>query len=471
MANKTVDSGWALSPLDGRYRKQTFPLADYLSEEAINRLRLLVEVEWLIYVTDHHLISGLPSLTEDQMEYLRSLPATFTVNHRERLAELENQTRHDVKAVEYLLREHLADGGLGRYSEAAHLLATSEDVNNLSVALGVKGAIQEVWVPAAEKLVDTLRNMASALANVPMLSRTHGQSATPTTLGKELAVFAWRLARQLKRIRNADYFGKFNGATGTYSAHVIALPQVDWQKTSREFVESLGLTWNPLTTQIESHDWQGELYSSIAHFNRICHNLATDMWTYISLGYFQQDLAAQGSTGSSTMPHKVNPIRFENAESNLELSSALLDVLTATLSTSRMQRDLSDSSTQRNIGVALGYSLVALDNLTRGLSGVSANKEKLAEELERHWEVLSEAIQQALRIQALSAEEPQGDDSAVEPYELLKELTRGKTVDKDDIARIVSAANLDPDLAARLFALTPPTYIGLAPNLTEWAEG
>lgn len=470
------DPGWALSPLDGRYRATAYPLTQYLSEDAVNRLRIYVEVEWLVFISENSLVDGLTPLSEAEIAFLRALPAGFDSSRRERLAALEAQTRHDVKAVEYLIREYLEEfpqepgaPALTRYSEAVHLLCTSEDINNLTLAIGIRGAVRDVWLPEAKALVAKLSEMAAQLADVPMLSRTHGQSATPTTLGKEMHVFAWRLSRQLKTIENTPFLGKFNGATGTFSAHRVVLPSVDWLGVSERFVESLGLTWNPVTTQIESHDYQGELYDAIARFNRIAHNLATDMWTYISLGYFRQELSAQGSTGSSTMPHKVNPIRFENAEANLELSNATLDVLSQTLLTSRMQRDLTDSSMQRNIGVAFGYSLVALDGLSRGLAGVSADLEVLARDLDGHWEVISEAIQQALRVSQLRRDGAPGvlAEKGVGPYELLKEATRGKTVSQSDLVDVVDASEMPGDLAAELRSLTPTTYIGLAPQIVE----
>ncbi|WP_099332867.1 adenylosuccinate lyase [Actinomyces minihominis] len=479
-----ADRGWALSPLDSRYRAQTYQLTEYLSEDAINRLRLHIEVEWLVFISEHALVPGLPALSEDEVAYLRDLPADYNEERRARLGEFEAETRHDVKAVEYLVREHIAgygdstsDGGgssaLNRYQEAVHLLCTSEDINNLAVALGTRGAIEEVWLPSARSLVATISAMARALAEVPMLARTHGQSATPTTVGKELAVFGWRLSHAIRRIEGAEYLGKFNGATGTYSAHTVVLPGLDWFEISRLFVEGLGLTWNPITTQIESHDWQGYLYSDLAAFNRIAHNLATDMWTYISLGYFRQELAAQGSTGSSTMPHKINPIRFENAESNLELSNALLNTFAEVLSTSRMQRDLSDSSTQRNIGVGLGYSLVAFDNLVRGLKGLTANAELLEDELTEHWEVISEAIQQALRIAELGADEDAHAAAYAPgegPYELLKAATRGRTVTREAMAEVIQGADLPEDLRTRLLTLSPRSYTGLAPQIVSFLD-
>jgi adenylosuccinate lyase len=294
-----------------------------------------------------------------------------------------------------------------------------------------------------------------------MLSRTHGQPATPTTMGKELQVFVHRLRRQIERVQATTYLGKFSGATGTFSAHVVAAPDVDWIKESKDFVTALGLTWNPLTTQIESHDWQAELYTAVAHFNRILHNLCTDIWTYISLGYFKQ-IPAPGATGSSTMPHKVNPIRFENAESNLELSNAILDSLAATLVTSRLQRDLTDSSSQRNIGVGLGHSMLALDNATRGLGEIELSVGMLEADLLDNWEVLGEAIQTAIR-----AEVAAGRSAISDPYALLKELTRGKRIGHEELIAFIESLDLGDEVKARLIALKPNTYTGLAQALAE----
>src|SRR5918993_1894498 len=324
-------------------------------------------------LTDHEVVPGVRHLSAREQEALREVVRSFGVAEVEELAGKERVTQHDVKAVEYFLKQRLSDiapapedAGL---AELVHFCCTSEDVNNLSYALTVKGAVHEVWLPRATGLVERLATLASDLRAVPLLAHTHGQPATPTTMGKELAVLAWRLQRQLRRIEDAEYLGKFNGATGTYGAHVIALPDVDWQQVSRDFVEHLGLSWNPLTTQIESHDWQSELYADVARFNRVLHNMCTDVWTYISMGYFAQ-VRGHGSVGSSTMPHKVNPIRFENAEANLEVGNALLDVLAATLVQSRLQRDLTDSSMQRNIGTAFGHSVLAIENAARGLEGL-----------------------------------------------------------------------------------------------------
>ena len=516
----------ALGPLDGRYRSVTAPLVNHLSEAALNRARLEVEVEWLIYLTDHHVLPGAPVLSASEKAYLRGIVEGFGAVEIAELASIEAVTRHDVKAVEYLLKRRLdaacapgdgapapsvppsagpaaphlpaptaasapapdgapaaqqtadgapqvpavtaVDGGptvLPGVHEIVHIFCTSEDVNNLAYALTVRAAVQEIWLPAARGLVADLGAMAREHAAVPMLARTHGQAATPTTLGKELAVLAHRLGRQVRHVEGTQYLGKVNGATGTYGAHVVAVPGADWEAVSRGFVEHLGLTWNPLTTQIESHDWQAELYSDVARFNRVAHNLATDVWTYISLGYFRQRLSAQGSTGSSTMPHKVNPIRFENGEANLEISCALLDSLAATLVTSRLQRDLTDSTTQRNIGVALGHSLLAIDNIRRGLAGLDVDHARLTEDLEATWEVLGEPVQQAMRAAAVA-----GATGMADPYERLKELTRGRKVTPEAMRAFISGLGMPDDVEARLLALTPATYTGLAAQLVAHLE-
>jgi adenylosuccinate lyase len=404
-------------------------------------------------------------LTASEIESLREMVRTFGAAEIDEMAATERVTQHDVKAVEYFVKKRLtqiapddADRGL---AELIHFACTSEDVNNLSYAVMVKGAVTEVWLPRATALVEAIATMASDLRDVPLLAHTHGQPATPTTMGKELAVLAWRLQRQLARIEDAEFLGKLNGATGTYGAHVAAVPGADWQSVSREFVEHLGLTWNPLTTQIESHDWQSELYADIARFNRVLHNLCTDVWTYISMGYFAQ-VRGQGTVGSSTMPHKVNPIRFENAEANLEVSNALFDVLGATLVQSRLQRDLTDSSMQRNIGTAFGHSLLAIDNATRGLAGLDAVPAAMAADLDANWEVLGEPIQSAMR--ALGA---QGVPGMEEPYERLKELTRGRRIGQAELVEFVRGLGLPDEVEERLAAMTPATYVGLAPELVD----
>jgi len=457
----------ALGPLDGRYRGAVAPLVDHLSEAALNRERVHVEVEWLIHLATHHVVPGTPTLSTEECDYLRAVVTGFGPDEVAELAEIERTTVHDVKAVEYFLKRRLADAPavlgdstvLPAVGELVHFACTSEDVNNLSYALMVRGAVHGVWLPTATHLVDELAATAREQADVPMLALTHGQPATPTTLGKELAVLAHRLRRQLRRVAGAEFLGKLNGATGTYGAHVVAVPGVDWEHVSRTFVEHLGLTWNPLTTQIESHDWQAELYADVARFNRVLHNLATDVWTYISRGVFIQ-VPVAGATGSSTMPHKVNPIRFENAEANLELSSALLDTLASTLVTSRLQRDLTDSTTQRNIGPAFGHSLLAIDNVRRGMRALDVDTALLARELDENWEVLGEPVQSAMRAAAVA-----GVTGMENPYERLKELTRGRRLTADDMREFIGGLGLPDDVAARLAELTPGTYTGIASSL------
>jgi adenylosuccinate lyase len=455
-ARTPVDLGDVpLCPLDGRYRAAIVPLTAHLSEAALNRERVHVEVEWLIHLAQQAAVPGTRPPTDEEQERLRAIVAGFGAADLAELAEIERVTLHDVKAVEYFLKRRLEGTSLAGVCELVHLFCTSEDINNLAYARMVRGAVTEVWLPAATALADDVAVMAVAHRNQPMLARTHGQPATPTTLGKELAVLAHRLRRQLHRITGADYLGKINGATGTFSAHTIGAPDTDWQTVSRTFVERLGLTWNPLTTQIESHDWQAELYADIARFNRVLHNLCTDVWTYISLGYFAQ-VRGQGTVGSSTMPHKVNPIRFENAEANLEVSCALLDVLGSTLVTSRLQRDLTDSSMQRNVGTAFGHSLLAIDNVRRGLAGLEVDGAALARDLDTTWEVLGEAVQSVMRVHGLD-----------QPYERLKELTRGRRVDADSLRGFVRGLGLPTDVEKRLLELTPATYTGLASTLVD----
>ena len=455
----------ALGALDGRYRPSVAPLIDHLSEPALNRMRVHVEVEWLIHLTTQQVVPGVRALTEAEQAALRQAVEDFGPDDIAELAATEKVTQHDVKAVEYYLKERLRkiapapeDAGL---SELIHFCCTSEDINNLSYALMVQGAVEQVWLPRADALAESVATMADELREVPLLAHTHGQPATPTTMGKELAVLAHRLMRQLRRIQTDEYLGKLNGATGTFGAHLAAVPEADWVEISRTFVEGLGLTWNPLTTQIESHDWQAEIYADIARYNRVLHNLCTDLWSYISMGYFAQ-VRGQGTVGSSTMPHKVNPIRFENAEANLEVSNALLDVLASTLVTSRLQRDLTDSSMQRNIGTALGHSLLAIDNAGRGLAGLDAVPAAMAADLDRNWEVLGEPIQSVMR--ALGARGVEGMD---EPYERLKELTRGRRIGQPELVEFVKGLGLPADVEERVAAMTPATYIGVAPQLVD----
>jgi adenylosuccinate lyase len=468
----------ALTPLDGRYQKQTAPLVEYVSEPALNRERIRVEVEWMILLANGYegngnqpIVDGVHPLTEREQTYLRDIPERFDAAGIEQHAAYESVTRHDVKAVEYYIDDQLdqAATAIGEHTQLTdlktlvHFACTSEDINNLSIARCVKNAVEQVWLPAAQAIVDVLTERSQQYKDMPLLSLTHGQPATPTTLGKELAVTVFRLNRQLGHVCSQEYLGKINGATGTFGAHVVACPNADWISISREFVTNrMGLTWNPLTTQIESHDWQAELYGTISHTNRILHNLAVDTWMYISRGVFAQE-PVKGATGSSTMPHKVNPIRFENAEANLELSCALLDTLSATLVESRWQRDLTDSTTQRNIGSALGYSLLALDNLLGGLQSIHPNTLVIERELAENWEVLGEPIQTAMRACELA-----GIEGMERPYEKVKELMRGQSIDQHDVEKFIDSLAFDDATAARLKALTPNSYTGIASRLVAF---
>ncbi|ROS48025.1 adenylosuccinate lyase [Frigoribacterium sp. PhB24] len=450
-----------LSPLDGRYRSSVGALGDHLSEAGLNRARVHVEVEWLIAQTDRGAFGSTP-LDDEQKRALRAVVTDFGQPAIDELAGLEATTRHDVKAVEYFVRARLAELGLDGIAELTHFACTSEDINNLSYAVTVKAALFDVWLPAFDAVLAALTAWATDARDVPMLAHTHGQPATPTTVGKEFAVFAHRLQRLRTQIVGTEFLGKFSGATGTFSAHVVADPELDWPATARAFVEdALGLTFNPLTTQIESHDWQAELYSRVSHANRVLHNLATDVWSYISMGYFTQ-IPQAGATGSSTMPHKINPIRFENAEANLEISSALFDSLASTLVTSRQQRDLTDSSAQRNIGVAFGHSMLALDNLRRGLGEIAVGSVALEADLDTNWEVLAEAIQTVIRAEVVA-----GRSSIDDPYAMLKELTRGKRVGQAELVAFVDSLDVSDGAKQRLVALTPATYTGIASQLVD----
>jgi adenylosuccinate lyase len=449
-----------LSPLDGRYAAAVGSLADYLSEAGLNRARVEVEVEWIITLTDRSLFGSSP-LSDEHKTQLRGLYRDFGQAEIDWLAAKEAVTRHDVKAVEYLVRDRLSALGLDAIAELTHFACTSEDINSASYALTVKRAVENVWMPKLQAVIDALGDLAREHRDAPMLSRTHGQPATPSTMGKEIAVFAWRLARVAKQIEGGEYLAKFSGATGTWSAHLAAEPDVDWPELSRSFIEGLGIDFNILTTQIESHDWQVELYDRVRHAGGILHNLATDVWTYISLGFFAQ-IPVAGATGSSTMPHKINPIRFENAEANLEISGGLFSTLAQTLVTSRMQRDLTDSTTQRNIGVAFGHSLLALDNLQRGLTEISLSRDVLLRDLDANWEVLAEAIQTVVR-----AEIAAGRSQITDPYALLKDLTRGRRVGGPELAEFVRGLDIGDAAKERLLALTPATYAGLADALVS----
>lgn len=468
----------ALTPLDGRYHAQTAELVEYLSEPALNRERMRVEVEWMIMLANGYagngwkpIVPGVEPLTEQEQAFLRAIPEEFGAEGIRQHAAHEAVTHHDVKAVEYYIDDQLdkAADVLGHPTQLTglktlvHFACTSEDINNLSTARCVKNAVERVWLPGIDAIVDLLAEQAERFRDLPLLSLTHGQPATPTTLGKELAVYVYRLNRQINHVRAQQYLGKINGATGTFGAHLAAIPDVDWIDVSRVFVEDrMGLTWNPLTTQIESHDWQAELYGTMSHANRIMHNLCVDVWMYISRGVFAQ-VPVKGATGSSTMPHKINPIRFENAEANFEISCSLLDTLSATLVESRWQRDLTDSTTQRNIGSAIGYSVLALNNLLGGLKSIHPNETVIACELDENWEVLGEPIQTAMRACELA-----GLPGMEKPYEKVKELMRGHEIGQQDVEAFIDSLAFDEASAARLKALTPATYVGAASKLVDY---
>jgi adenylosuccinate lyase len=416
---------------------------------------VLVEVEWLIEMAASPHISDLRELTPAEILALRDIHENFDDKAALRAKEIETTTRHDVKAVEYLIRELLQGTSLEDVSEWIHFCCTSEDINNLSYALMLKDALAHVWLPAAEDLVSAVAAMAEQAKAIPLLARTHGQPATPTTIGKELAVFVHRWRRQLKQIANAEYLGKFNGAVGSYNAHVIAYPNAPWEDITKQFVERLGLQHNPLTTQIETHDFLAEVFHSLTRFNTVIMDFDKDVWSYISLGVFKQ-IPVAGEVGSSTMPHKVNPINFENSEANMGISNSLLEHLASKLLVSRLQRDLTDSSALRNLGPAIGHSLVGLKSAMRGLRQIAVDEVMVRAELAGSWEVLAEAVQTVMRKHGI------GD-----AYEQLKEFSRGAAIDQEGMQRFIKSLNLPEDDKSRLLALTPETYTGIASDLVR----
>ena len=445
----------SLTPLDGRYEAITRPLGDFFSEWALMKYRTHVEIEWLITMASNPAFPEVRTFTSDEISFLRGIAANFDGEVAEKIKAIEKVTNHDVKAVEYFIRETLSATSLADVLEFIHFSCTSEDINNLSYALMLKDGVQKVWLPAAEKLAAEVASKAESLKEVSMLAHTHGQPASPTTMGKELAVFVYRWNRQLKQIRSLEYLGKFNGAVGNFNAHSIAYPEVPWEQVAKNFVESLGLEYNPLTTQIESHDYVAECFHAINRFNNIVLDFDRDMWLYISLGYFKQKTVS-GEVGSSTMPHKVNPIDFENSEANLGLSNALLDHLANKLPISRLQRDLSDSSAQRNIGSAIAYSQMALVYASKGFGKTVVNNQAIDNHLTGAWEVLSEAVQTVMR-----------KHGHTNPYDKLKEITRGKAIDEAGTKAFIESVDLPAADKARLLALTPQKYIGLAADLLK----
>lgn len=445
----------SLTPLEGRYGAITQPFGDYFSEWALIKYRVHVEVEWLIAMAANPAFAEIRPFTAEEVSFLRNIVTNFDDEKALRIKEIERTTNHDVKAVEYFLRETMGAMSLGDLLEFIHFSCTSEDINNLSYALMLKEGLNDVWLPAAETLVKTVSTMAEDEKDIPMLAHTHGQSASPTTIGKELAVFVYRWIRQLKQIRALEYLGKFNGAVGNFNAHSIAYPEVDWEQVSRSFVESLGLTYNPLTTQIESHDYVAEAFHALARFNNILLDFDRDMWLYISMGYFKQKAIA-GEVGSSTMPHKVNPIDFENSEANLGLSNAVLDHLANKLPISRLQRDLSDSSAQRNMGTGLAHSHIAITYTLKGLKKTVVNQEALSADLDHAWEVLAEAVQTVMR-----------KFGHANSYDKLKAITRGKGISETDIKAFIESVDLPAADKQRLLALSPAQYVGIASSLLK----
>jgi adenylosuccinate lyase len=445
----------ALSPLDGRYAPKLGALRERMSEAAFMRERVRVEVEWLIALSNAGL-AELPPFSTRAQAALRALVQKFGPGEAARIKAIEAQTNHDVKAVEYFLKESVrGDPELEKAAEFIHFACTSEDINNTSHALMLSGARDQVLRPALDALVAKLRDMAHQLADAPMLSRTHGQPASPTTLGKELANFVARLEPAIAKLSEVRLLAKLNGAVGNYNAHLVSCPEVDWETHCRKVVESLGLSFNPYTIQIEPHDYMAELFDALARINTVLIDLDRDIWGYISLGYFRQRLKA-GEVGSSTMPHKVNPIDFENSEGNLGLANALLRHLAEKLPISRWQRDLTDSTVLRNVGVALGHALLGYDACLRGLGKLEVDPERLAADLAVNREVLAEAIQTVMRRHGVP-----------NPYEQLKELTRGRSISAEDLARFVDSLDIPAEARERLRALTPALYIGKAAELAR----
>ena len=441
----------AVSPIDGRYGAKTDMLRTVFSEYGLIRYRVLVEVRWLQHLAANPAIVEVAPFSKDATALLNGLVDNFTIEHAERVKEIERTTNHDVKAVEYLIKETIADNAeLLAVSEFVHFACTSEDINNLSHALMLKEGRDDIVVPALQAIHGQLTAMAVEFSDVAMLARTHGQTASPTTVGKEMANVAYRLQRQLASITAVPLLGKINGAVGNYNAHISAYPDLDWPAISQAFIESLDLEFNPYTTQIEPHDYMAELFNGLARSNTILIDFARDIWGYISLGYFKQKTIA-GEVGSSTMPHKVNPIDFENAEGNLGIANALYGHLSAKLPVSRWQRDLTDSTVLRNMGVGLGYSMIAYASLDKGIGKLQLNQERLAADLDAAWEVLAEPIQTVMRRYGIE-----------EPYEKLKALTRGNVMDQATIQAFIDTLEIPQEAKTALKAMTPASYVGNA---------
>ena len=446
----------ALNPLDGRYNSKVSELVPYFSEYALIKHRVIVEISWLMMLSSEKEIKELPPFTDKDIKTLESIIENFDEKEAERVKEIEKTTNHDVKAVEYYIRQKLEKTPLKKYSEFIHFACTSEDINNLAIALMIQGAGNDVLLPVMKKLTGEISALAKKWKGVPLLSLTHGQPATPTTVGKEFLVFEKRLERQMKALDKQETLGKINGATGNFNAHCVAYPKVDWMMLSKKFVQNLGIVWNPVTTQIEPHDFQSEICDGIARFNTILIDLDRDMWNYISRGVFGQK-TVKGEIGSSTMPHKVNPIDFENSEGNLGLANSLLRHMSEKLPISRMQRDLTDSTVQRNIGVAWGYSILAYKSTIKGLGKLELSKKFIQQELDENWALLAEPIQTIMRKNGVPG-----------AYEKLKELTRGKEITKETVRKFISGLKIPKEDKERLLKLTPLTYIGLAEKICDF---
>ncbi|HMT94047.1 adenylosuccinate lyase [uncultured Thiothrix sp.] len=441
----------ALAPVDGRYASKTAELRPWFSEYGLIYHRVLVEIRWLQMLARHPQITEVPDLSAAANEFLEKLLQDFDEEDARHVKMIERTTNHDVKAIEYFLKDKVAaQPELKAVSEFIHFACTSEDINNLSYALMLQGGMRQVIEPDMQRTVAAIRELAQRYADQPMLSRTHGQPASPTTLGKEMANVAYRLQRQLDQVQTCEYLGKINGAVGNYNAHFSAYPEVDWQTTAEQFVTSLGLNWNPYTTQIEPHDYIAEIFDAIARFNTILIDFNRDIWGYISLGHFKQKVVA-GEVGSSTMPHKVNPIDFENAEGNLGIANALLTHLAQKLPISRWQRDLTDSTVLRTLGVGLGHSLIAYQSALKGISKLEANPVSMQADLDANWEVLAEPIQTVMRRYGIE-----------QPYEKLKALTRGQRITPEGLREFIKNLEMPEAAKAALSQLTPSTYLGNA---------
>ena len=446
----------AVSPVDGRYGSKTTELRSIFSEFGLLKYRVEVEVRWLQALSKHTDITEVPAFDDQANQLLNDIVTNFNETHGARIKEIERTTNHDVKAVEYFLKEQVqSNDALNAVNEFIHFACTSEDINNLSHALMLKAARDEVIVPYCEKLVDAIDALAVEYQTVPMMARTHGQPASPTTMGKEMANVKMRLERQLAQIKSVEILGKINGAVGNYNAHLSAYPETDWHSFSENFVTSLGITWNPFTTQIEPHDYIAELFDAIARFNTIILDFDRDVWGYIALGHFKQKTIA-GEIGSSTMPHKVNPIDFENSEGNLGLANAIFSHLASKLPVSRWQRDLTDSTVLRNLGVGVGYAVIAYQATLKGISKLQVNEQSLLDELNDNWELLAEPIQTVMRRYGIE-----------KPYEKLKELTRGKKVNQEIIAEFIDGLDMPEEAKQHLKTMTPANYIGMAEQLVD----